>query len=237
MAINYALFKNRLNGAPNNYVALVQNQTSRTKEDLIDEMISRGSTVTKAEAISVLEEFEAAIERALLKGDSINTPIFRIKTSIQGVFHEETDVFDYNQHNIRLNINPGSRIRKMVGNIKVEKVDANTPIPVIRNFWDIASQTKNEAITPGGVGEISGSRLKVDESDEKQGIFLLGTNGSVTKIETIIRNKPSNLLFFIPYELSKGKYQLEVRALFQHTTTLKVGRQVQHLVVASRITP
>ena len=93
MAIKYALFPNHLTSDPDDYMAVVQDQTSKTKEDLIDEMIGRGSTVTKAEALSVLEEFEAAVEEALSEGHSINTPLFRIGASIQGVFEGESDGF------------------------------------------------------------------------------------------------------------------------------------------------
>ena len=232
MAINYALFKNRLKGNPNSYVALVQNQTTRTREDLIDEMISRGSTVTKAEALSVFEEFEAAVERALLNGDSISTPLFRIKGSIKGVFDDEKDAFDQSKHRIRLNVRPGTRISKIIQKIKVEKVAASIPSPLLQDYCDIDSQTTNKAITPGSVGELSGSRLKVDESDPTQGIFLISSEGTATKVVTIVRNKPGNLIFLIPKELKNGVYQLEIRTIFQHTTNLRSARLPHDLTVS-----
>ncbi|WP_436517975.1 DNA-binding domain-containing protein [Ekhidna sp. To15] len=46
MSIKYALFPNNLTNDLDDYMAVVQDQTSKTKEDLIDTMIGQGSTVT-----------------------------------------------------------------------------------------------------------------------------------------------------------------------------------------------
>ena len=230
MAIKYALFENNLTSDPDDYMAVVQDQTSRSKEDLIDEMIGRGSTVTKAEALSVLEEFEAAVERALEAGDSINTPLFRISASIQGVFYGD-DSFDRSKHYVKLNVNPGSRIGEIAAKIGVEKVEATSPQPSLNSFKDIATDTTNETITSGGVGEITGSRLKINTEEAEQGIYLIATDGTATKAETLIRNKPSNLIFMIPAGLASGEYRLEVRNIPHGNKTLKAGSLANPLTI------
>lgn len=52
MTLKFALFENNLTSDPNDYMAVVQGLQSKTQEDVIDYMVSRGSTVTKAEALS-----------------------------------------------------------------------------------------------------------------------------------------------------------------------------------------
>ncbi|MEP1095336.1 MAG: DNA-binding domain-containing protein [Cyclobacteriaceae bacterium] len=229
MAIKYALYPNHLTSDPDDFMAVVQDQESRTKEDLIDVMIGRGSTVTKAEALSVLEEFEAAVQQALEEGNSINTPLFRISASIQGVFLGESESFKDNQHYVRLNVKPGSRIGEIAGNIDVQKVEASAPQPNLVSFRDVVSDTTNETLTPGGVGELTGSRLKIGADDPTQGIFLVAADGTSTQVATIIRNKPSNLIFMIPVGLPSGEYRMEVRVVFRGTTSLRVG-QLNHTI-------
>lgn len=51
MALKYALFENHLTSDPSDYMAVMQNLQSKTQEDVIDLMISRGSTVTLSVAI------------------------------------------------------------------------------------------------------------------------------------------------------------------------------------------
>ncbi|MCV9386365.1 DNA-binding domain-containing protein [Reichenbachiella ulvae] len=223
MAIKYALFDNHLTSDPNDKMAVVQDQESRTREDVINRMIGRGSTVTKAEALSVLEEFEAAVQEELEDGYSINTPLFKISPSIQGVFNSESDNFTPGEHLLKLNVTPGIRIGEIAPNIKVEKVDASKPKPNIVTCKDVATDTLNETLTPGGVGDLRGSRLKIDPADSNQGVFLIAADGTETRAEVYIRNKPSNLIFMIPAGLAAGEYSLEVRTVFRSTVQLRAG--------------
>ncbi len=78
MPLKYALLDNRLTEDPSDYAARVQNLESKSIDDIIDVMIGRGSTVTRAEALSVLEEYSAALEQLLRDGHSINTPLFNL---------------------------------------------------------------------------------------------------------------------------------------------------------------
>jgi hypothetical protein len=75
---------------------------------------------------------------------------------------------------------------------------------------DYATQEESGTITPGGAAEISGELLKIDTDDPEQGLFL-HNNGTTVKIEVIIRNLPSDLIFNFPASLEAGNYQLEIR--------------------------
>ncbi|WP_409070385.1 DNA-binding domain-containing protein [Aliifodinibius sp. S!AR15-10] len=77
----------------------------------------------------MLEEFEAAIAQILLRGGSINTPLFRINGSISGVFTGPADSFDPERHEVKLNVNPGIRVKNLAERISVEKVSPRAPNP------------------------------------------------------------------------------------------------------------
>lgn len=232
MSIKYSLFRNHLTADPNDYMAVVQDQTTRTIDDLIKIMLRRGSTVTEADIRAVLQNYKEAIAEVLENGDSVITDLFRITPSIPGVFTDQTDRFDPSRHYVSLNMNRGSIISEIARNLTVEKVEAVKPRPSLQVFKDVETDTTNEAITPGGPGELIGNRMKVSDSeDEQQGIFLIAGDGSETKAETIIRNKPANLIFIIPEELESGEYELEVRTTQKNGEALRSGRLDTILVV------
>ncbi len=124
MSVKYALFENHLTSDPDDYMAKVQRLETKSIEDVIDAMISRGSTVTKAEALSVLEEYSAALEALLLDGHSINTPVFNLIPSIKGVFFGKDDPFDAARHQVRIRINPGVRLRQIQTQIQLSAFTA-----------------------------------------------------------------------------------------------------------------
>lgn len=223
MPISYSLQKNHLTDNPEDYIARVQNQISRDIEYLVDIMTSRGSTVTKAEALSVLEEFEAAVAQVLQEGDSINTPLFRINASISGVFTGPGDIFDPDRHNVKVNVNPGLRISNIAGDVTVEKIETDRRKPVLRRFHDSSSDTTNQELTPGHTGRIAGELLKIDPEVEEQGVFLIGPGDTETRVEEYAHNMPSKLAFRIPEGLASGEYTVEVRAKLQHTKGLRTG--------------
>ncbi len=94
MSINYSLIPNHLTDDPSDYMAVVQDQQTRTMDDIIDEMADRGSTVTKADILSVMEDYQAVLAKFLSNGDRINTPLFKTSASISGVFEDQTNNFD-----------------------------------------------------------------------------------------------------------------------------------------------
>ena len=232
MSIKYSLIPNHLTSDPEDHMAIVQDQTSRTIDDIIEEIADRGSTVTKADILSVVEEYQAVIAKFLEDGDIINTPLFRTSASISGVFDDQTDSFDRLRHYVRLNVTPGSRIGEIAEDLSVEKVAATRIEPVLEIFKDFISDTQNDTLTPGGAAEIRGSHLKVDPAEADQGVFFIASDGTETRVDTIMRNKPANLIFMVPDSLASGEYEVEVRSLLQGHTSIRSGRLKSTLVVA-----
>lgn len=222
MALKFALFENRLTNDPNDYMAVVQDLQSKTQADVIDLMIGRGSTVTKAEALSVFEEYGNAIEQLIKDGCSINTPLFNLSPSVKGTFTGSNDTFNSARHKVKINITPGTRLRVMGEHVSTERVKGVSPGPIPDSLDDLGSGTRNDQLTPGNIAQLRGSLLKFDEADPLQGIFLIASDTSETRISTISRNKPGQLDFLIP-AMASGEYRLEVRALLQNSKTIRTG--------------
>jgi hypothetical protein len=232
MSFKFGLRENPLNKTGvKNYIASPQRDASKSIDDIIDMMIGKGSTVTRAEAFSVIEEFNWAIEQILLNGGSINTPMFNMAPSVTGTFETEDEKFNKNKHQVNLNINAGTRLSKIIPLIPVEKVGVDKLAPYIKTFIDIVSEMENSTLTPGGIGQIAGDYLKVDAADAKQGVFFIDKASVETKVASNARNMPGELIFMIPGTLKKGNYRLEVRAILPNTKKLRKGTLVEELTV------
>src|SRR5699024_8370108 len=224
-------YPNHLTDDPNDYMAVVQGQRTRTTEDIIDIMVRRGSTVNRADIRAVFEERREAIRELLEDGDTVETDLVRISPSIPGVFNSAADTFDPSRHHKALNTNRGSLIGEVARNLSVEKVEAVTPRPNLQMLRDVSSGTSNETLTPGGPAELIGNRLKSDQENPEQGIFLIASDRSETRVETIIHNMPSHQIFMIPEGLASGGYPVEVRASQKNSDTIRSGRLEAVLVV------
>jgi hypothetical protein len=211
-------------------MAIVQDQTARDMDDIIEEMDFRGSTVTKEDIISVVEGYHAVIAKFLADGDRINTPLFRTSASISGVFEDGSDDFDRERHYVRLNVNPGPRIAEISEELSVEKVEASKIRPVLQTFRDYTTESKNDTVTPGEPAELKGSHLKVDPEADDQGIFFIASDDTETKVQTIMRNMPSNLIFMVPEDLASGEYELEVRTVPKNYNAMRTGKLDSTLV-------
>jgi hypothetical protein len=232
MSIKFSLIPNHLTDDPSDYMAVVQDQQTRTMEDIIDEMADRGSTVTKADILSVMEDYQSVLAKFLSNGDRINTPLFKTSASISGVFEDQTDGFDRSRHYVRLNVNPGSRIGEIAEDLPVEKVSVTKVQPVLELFKDFSTATQNDTITPGSSGEVRGSHLKLDTTDSDQGIFFIASDGTETKVDMVMRNMPANLIFMIPDSLASGEYEIEVRNTPRGHDTIRSGELGIPLVVS-----
>lgn len=222
MALKFALFENHLTSDPDDYMAVVQNLQSKTQEDVINLMISRGSTVTKAETLSVLEEYRVAIEQLLKDGYAINTPIFNLSPSVKGLFQGPGQNFNPALHSVKINITTGTRLREVGKLIPVERVKGASPQPDPEIIEDMGSGTRNDQLTPRNIARLKGSRLKFDVTDMQQGIFLIAADQSETRVATVSWNKPAQLDFLVPV-IASGEYKLEVRAILPLGRDLRKG--------------
>lgn len=231
MPIHYSLFENNLTSDPDDYMALVQSIGTADLAMIIERMIQQGSTVTKADTLGVLEDYFTAVESLVLEGMSVTTPIANFSASIKGVFNSRTDSFDASRHQIRATVNPGRRLRNAMGRARASKQEAVKPAPNPLEYVDIASNMRNTTVTSGGMGQVVGHRLKFDAADENQGVFFIAADGTATRVTTIGRNMPADLMFMVPAGLAAGEYTLEVRAVFA-ADDLRTGALAAALTVS-----
>ena len=232
MTLKYGLADNELTPDQEDQRAVMYVDEVKLLEDLVDEMIGRGSTVTKAEALSVMEEYYQAIHKFLSQGYTITTPAYNITPRIRGVFKDKKERYDPNKHRLYLSMKPKARLKEALRHIKIEYRKSNGQQPLIDELYDLVSESTNDQLTPGGIAHLNGELLKFDKGDPQQGVFFKSGNQE-TRVEPklVARNMPSELIFMVPATLKKGTYQVELRTVLHGSKKLRVAKLADELTV------
>ncbi|UTC76217.1 DUF4469 domain-containing protein [Treponema sp. OMZ 792] len=226
--LKYCLRENLLTADENDYMAQTAEVRSFSLDEIIDLMMQKGSTLTKADTKAALQVYAEVVCTLIKDGAALNTPLLNTSLSISGTFNGAADSFDKKRHTVHLNLSAGTLLKEAVGKIKCEKVEAADTNPYITEVTDIVSGKVNEVLTAGGVVQLVGSRLKFDPKDTAQGIFFVPETGEAIRAAVIAENKPARLMAIIPADLPAGSWYIEVRTKYANATkqlkTLKSGR-------------
>ncbi len=232
MPLHYSLHPNYLSKEPNQYRAVIKNQETFTREAIIERMIDRGSTISKSDVLAVLEEFGMVIKDIVANGGKIKDPLFASRTAIQGNF-VLSEKYSSNKHTVKIHLTPGKDLQKAIQHLAVKKTKTSLPVPVLRTFKDLTTNTNDTILTPGGVGELKGYRLKIDSKAKNQGVFCITETGTAYKAK-LIKSSAKHILFLIPDTLAETKITLEVRTKLQHVTALRTGKLHYTLSLATQ---
>jgi hypothetical protein len=239
MPIRYILFRNGLLDDPRKHIARSKPYETIDREELIRRICEIETTVGEADIRSVLAVRDTVIERLLLDGNSVVTPLAVYGAGIKGVFEGVGDHYDPKRHQIRPLVHPGHRLRKAFKvHARAVKAEWEPPTPSPRTYIDIGSGQDNSILTPGGIGILRGYRLKFDPTDPEQGIlFVPKEQGLQTdparavRVPAVAQNTSRKLIFTVP-ALPPGDYQLRVRAILRRRTDLREGTLLAMLTVA-----
>ncbi len=216
MSLKYGLLENLLTARHDDYTAQPQDVKSHDIADIIVRMVQKGSTITKTDILAVLNSFFETLEEITEEGGIVNTGLINTSFSIAGVFEEATDTFDRRRHSVRLNINPGKELREVLSRIRTEKTGTLEALPHILEVKDSVSGTVNERLTPLGVVEIIGSRLRIYGDSKSNGIAFVNAEGEQFKPTTLVSNKPAKLIAILP-DLPTGEYTVQITTQYNHT--------------------
>ncbi|MEL3912625.1 DNA-binding domain-containing protein [Treponema pedis] len=235
--LKYCLRENLLTAEPNDYMAQTADVRSFTLEQIIDLMMQKGTTLTRADVAATLQVYGEVVSALIADGAAINTPLINTSSSISGVFNGAADSFDKKRHTIKLNITAGTLLSATVPKIKCEKIEAADTAPYITEVTDIVSGKMNDVLTKGGVVQLIGARLKFDAKDSAQGLFFIKEAGAEVRASVIAENKPARIMAIIPADLAAGSYYVEVRTKLVNSSkaskTVKTGRFSKPLTVTA----
>jgi hypothetical protein len=227
--LEYTLIDNPLTPDPNDCTAQPVNGRSYDLQAIYKRISSRYPGLSPAQIAATVNEFIEEIGLITEEGDTVTTPLLNTEFSMPGVYHGVVDSFDPKRHSMKLNLSTGTRLRDAVKKVKPTKVAVAEVLPHILEVKDMLSDSVNDTITPGGVLQIRGNRLRFLPAEENNGVFFVNEQGQTIKLTVIIENKPARLIVMIPAELPQGEYFVEVRTTFSSgnakpARNLKTGR-------------
>jgi hypothetical protein len=202
-------------------------------EAVVKHMIARGSTVGRADILSVLDDFCSTVELLVQDGYTVITPVVNVRPTVQGTFEGPLDSFDPARHRLKVRIMAGRRLKKGVpADVELVKCYRSRPTPLPQRYTDTRSGTQDERLTPGGTGWLQGQLLALDPADPQQGVFFVDTaTETATRVVEVTKCAGSEILFLVP-ALPAGAYRLEVRASFNGNGDIRTGALKAALTVS-----
>lgn len=201
----------------------------RTTEDLIEEIVFRSVGLTASQVSSVLKEAQAATERFLAEGDTVETEMFVMKPRIRGAFATSNEPLDRSKHRPYVKITANRRLKELAATLPLERVDPVRQVPQPQLCLDLETDANN-TLTLDGNARIKGNHLKFDKDDPEQGLFLIDSKGEAHRVSRFTDIEPKKLTFRVPETLAKDTYQVEVRSTLE-TKALRVGKMAKPVVV------
>lgn len=218
--MDYFLIDNPLTPDPTDFRAVTKHEKTITLEEIIDLIDYRSVGVSRAEIITVFEEYTVAIKRYLKEGRKIQTPLFTLRPTVAGVFTDINDTYDSSRHGINLKLQATDELEEVTRFIEPKKISPDANLAVIKRFYNVTTDSYDDVITPGQPAKILGDNLRVDPADPQQGVYVVQqSNDKKTPVTVFVDNLPSKLAVVMPTNLPKDDYSIRVRAL--------VGKQLQ----------
>jgi hypothetical protein len=224
--MDYFLTDNNLTPDPDDQIAIPANIHSYTDEEIIDRILQRGSTLTRADLLAAIQVYQAEHGYIVDEGNGLNTGLITAGPNILGKFNNVTDSYDSARHKMHYNMNFSKSIQERVGKVKMTKVQAPNTGPLIVAIKDSLSGLTDGTLTVGGVLDIAGNRLKVYPEISEDGVYFIASDGTEYKVSVLVENKPSRLIVMIP-ALPAGSYTLEVRTHYIGGSTK--GKQLRKM--------
>jgi hypothetical protein len=229
MSIPYILVPNKMTGE-GGYFARVKSYDVADLDVIADRMAARGTTVGRADIVAALQLLEEVCVDLVLEGRRVHLgDLVRIYCAIEGTFDAPDDRFYPNRHTLKGVAQAGPGLNQALQHkAQPRKQKTVLPCPNPRQFTDVGSGS-HDRFTPGGLGRLSGSRLKVDPDADDEGVFVVDAAGQAHRL-LVGHNTPRLLFFHLP-QLPPDVYHLEVRARVGNASELRSGRLDQPLSV------
>jgi hypothetical protein len=197
MSSQYFSNQKKSEGPIHSASVVVRAGNDRLQSDIINLMMSRNDSITREQAVALLETYASAFEkilnreRATLSIKEVSVSADRTEISIPAIDH-------------------------------IENHRRTPQIPVLTHCLNVVSHTRT--VMWGCVVQLYGKHLIFDRDDVKQGLFMIESlTGLPNKIHTLVRVKSENIIFMIPGGLPPGNYNVELRAKCSHSGDLHTG--------------
>jgi hypothetical protein len=232
--IKYTIRKCKLNTGTV-FKGRVKSTMSFDHEQLIDEIVRRGSTLTRTDVLAVLHSLQQVIKDSLSDGYRVTLgDLVKFYPTIQGEFTSITDSINHRDHSISFGVTAGPGLKKLrPGKIHFERVVSAPREPEPLHLY--VSETMREPGGPVGRGTpltVKGRYLQFDAAREDEGVFLQPGGGKRSiRMKTVLDNRFSKIIFILPESVPQGDYTLRIVSRMGQFETPRSGRYLYPITV------
>jgi len=173
---------NNFNNAKKAFSYRSQNPETITQDRIIEAIAKANTSITAADAVAVMQVLEDVFNKEISNGNVVELFMGKFYASASGTAEESDEVFrpapgrdprtPKRDHKITLHFAPKNAYKKMLQRIKITRMHISSLCTPVLNLIDFCGYPKKEHIEPGDLVVIKGNFIKLDPTDENQGVFF-----------------------------------------------------------------
>jgi hypothetical protein len=211
------LHKNLLTKREDDFYGRVVNIASVNENELIDRVVKAGTDINPATLKAAYERQKQEALKAVVRGEIVSFGLGHVALDVQGAFIGRGAQWNTKIHRLVARIAASKELREALAKTPVHVLGEAPDSSIINSITDVASDTVNDTITPGGIANLKGNRIKITGDKPGTGLFFTEQDShEVTSVPftAIGTNDPSKISFVIPATLSAGSYLLSIGTQF-----------------------
>ena len=206
---------------------------TRRNEDVANRIVAAGSELRKETILAVLNRRDEEVREIVLSGCSFMDGLVQVSPRVAGVWANAGSPFDPAAHKRTADLVPTAAFRDALEGVGVRVLGTKASGAEITLITDTATGRTDGTLTAGDDIIIDGSRIKVDEADEAQGVFVVDASGAEHKVTRRLSvNKPSQIIARVPADVPPGACTVIVRTKYSTSGSgsLKEVREVTYSI-------
>lgn len=217
------------------YTAKVQGRPTLTLSDIARLVAEERTEYRPNTLVNTQTLMEEKIVQMICQGYSVQTNTAYYAPSITGLMMGTKGLFDPARNACVVNISPTQELRKEVAKVKPSfsgnvRSMGGARIALVK---DVTTGKTDGTITPGGMLDVTGTKIRCVNSDATGLGSLTLVNAETQAVAATITvlgiNDPSRLMFTLPVDLADGSYLLRLETYFSTAKTcLKSARLIEY---------
>jgi hypothetical protein len=235
--IRVKLYPSYLPGIQGAYIARTDNEAILSIEEVCAALKNRGGfTGNYDDLIDHVKQYFDEAAYQLCDGFGVSTGYYSLHPNVGGIFDKTTEGYDNKKHPITFHFRSRAPLRNLVEHVEIEVEGLADVIGYIDEFIDVTTESVNESLTPGGLFNVSGHKIKVVGNKPEVGVYFVSAADSAQRTRVVghlAENATNRLIGMIP-ALVAGDYKLEI--VTQYTTGSAFLKEPRTLAFAGELT-
>ncbi|MDR0375928.1 MAG: DUF4469 domain-containing protein [Treponema sp.] len=229
--IRVKLYPNYLPKVEGAYIARTDNEATLGVREVCAALKNRGGfTGNYDDLVEHVHQFFGEAAYQLCDGFAVNMGYFSVHPNVGGTFDKVSESHDTGKHPVAFHFRTRAPLRALAERIVVEVEGLADSSGYIDEFIDVATGAVNETLTPGGMFNISGHKIKIAGDSPDTGVYFASAADPSLRVKVdghLAENAASKLIGIIP-ALSAGDWHVEVVTQFtgSGSTGLKNPRTI-----------